>query len=187
MKIFIIKNPPMKNPTKNYLPLHISQFKKAFLDLPFEEKENICKSLKKVGVEINLYENPTPVSVAVVRVNTTQGIKVVIVKRGLSPFAGEYCLPCGYVDKMENAQMAAARELFEETGIDLAVADFTIIDSKISTRNTILLFCLYKHILEENEIDFNFKNEETLELSLGDKSTNYCFKTHNEVIENCDF
>ena len=189
MNVFVVKNRRslnMVNAIKNQLSLHINQFRKSFVNLSFEEKENVCKTLKKTGIEINLYENPTPIAVAIVKVMTTQGLKFLTVVRGLSPCVGEYCLPGGYVDKMENAQMAAARELFEETGLDLIVSNFRLIDSKISNRNTMLIFCEYIHTLQEQDIDWTFKSEETLRLSLGDKNTQYCFKTHQEIIEAYD-
>lgn len=167
---------------KGNIYLHIYQFRNAFISLSFDEKEIICKTLKSKGLEINLYENPTPVCVAIVRVMTDKGIKILTVTRGSNPCIGQYCLPGGYVDKMENAQMGAARELYEETGLDLAVSDFTIIDSKISERNTIMLFCIYNHVLTESDIDFNFRSKETLNVSLGDEHTAYCFRTHQEIV-----
>lgn len=168
---------------RNNIILHINQFRKAFSSLSFEEKEEVCKTLKKTGISINLYENPTPVAVAIVKIMTDNGIKFLSVVRGTSPYVGEYCLPGGYIDKMENAQMAAARELFEETGLDLPVSGFSIIDSKVSHRNTILIFCEYEHVIHESEINWDFVNDETLQLSIGDRNTDYCFRTHQEIIE----
>lgn len=185
MKIVVLKKKNainVVNMMKKQLGLHVNQFKKAFKSLNFEEQEELCKSLKKDGIEINLYRNPTPVAVAIVKVQTSDGIKILTVTRGIAPCVGEYCLPGGYVDTLENAQMAAARELYEETGLDLAVDDFTLIDSKVSQRNTILLFCEYNYVLSEDDIDWSFKTEETLELSLGDGSTQYCFNTHSDIM-----
>jgi 8-oxo-dGTP pyrophosphatase MutT (NUDIX family) len=43
---------------------------------------------------------------------------VVIVRRGSAmDYSGQYCLPCGYLDYDESAEQAAARELYEETGL----------------------------------------------------------------------
>lgn len=184
MKVLAKKKHPktMMNLIRSQMAVHINQFKRAFKNLSFEQQEELCKSLKKEGIEINLYHNPTPVAVAIVKVMTNEGIKILTVTRGLPPCIGELCLPGGYVDSYENAQMAAARELFEETGLDLAVNDFTIVDSKVSQRNTILIFCEYNYVLNEVDIDWSFKNEETLDLSLGNGSTNYCFNTHNDIM-----
>ena len=44
-------------------------------------------------------------------------LKVLLIKRALSPFQGEWALPGGFVDLDESLDAAARRELEEETGV----------------------------------------------------------------------
>lgn len=59
------------------------------------------------------YDNPLPVVAALLI--TTGGI--VLVKRGVEPFIGEWCLPRGFIDTDERPKQAIAREVREETGL----------------------------------------------------------------------
>lgn len=47
--------------------------------------------------------------------------KVLMIKRATNPDAGKYALPGGYLDKGESAELAAAREVREETGLEVEI------------------------------------------------------------------
>lgn len=59
------------------------------------------------------YVNPTPVAVCLLPVDGG----LLCVRRAIEPKVGHLALPGGYIDRAETWQRAAARELFEETGL----------------------------------------------------------------------
>ena len=65
------------------------------------------------------YRNPLPVAVMVAPVDAGGRIGVLAVRRAIAPQAGALALPGGFIELGESWQAAAARELREETGVDL--------------------------------------------------------------------
>jgi 8-oxo-dGTP diphosphatase len=59
------------------------------------------------------YDNPLPVVAALI----VAGNGLVLVKRGVDPFVGRWCMPRGYIDTDEKPKQAIAREVREETGL----------------------------------------------------------------------
>jgi 8-oxo-dGTP diphosphatase len=60
------------------------------------------------------YENPLPATAAVV---LDQEEHLLMVKRGMEPGKGEWCLPGGFVEIDESPSKGVLRELHEETGL----------------------------------------------------------------------
>jgi len=61
-----------------------------------------------------LYENPVPATAAVVLNGDDH---LLLVKRGMEPAKGEWCLPGGFVELDETPGEGVVRELHEETGL----------------------------------------------------------------------
>jgi len=60
------------------------------------------------------YQNPLPAAAALVLDDQR---RVLLVKRGITPNKGEWCLPIGFAETGETIAQAALRELCEETGV----------------------------------------------------------------------
>ncbi len=60
------------------------------------------------------YQNPLPAAAALVLDDQR---RVLLVKRGIEPNRGDWCLPIGFAETGETIAQAALRELREETGI----------------------------------------------------------------------
>lgn len=66
------------------------------------------------------YRNPLPVAVALQPVYDDRGTALVVITRSIAPARGGVALPGGFIDHREDWRHAVARELKEETGIDVA-------------------------------------------------------------------
>lgn len=68
--------------------------------------------------DVTRYEQPS-VTVDVVIFSVVEGqLKVLLIKRKHWPFEGMWAIPGGFVDMDEPLEDAAARELYEETGVE---------------------------------------------------------------------
>ncbi|GEM_PF-422765 len=80
------------------------------------------------------WDNPIPVAAVLVPFSTKavqqengswfpyatpNDSRILLVQRGIPPFPGQWCLPCGYINKKEHPKAAATRETHEESGIDV--------------------------------------------------------------------
>jgi 8-oxo-dGTP diphosphatase len=68
------------------------------------------------------YANPKPT--ANILVERTGDRRLLLVRRGRDPYAGCWDIPGGFVEDGEEAQVAALRELQEETGLDVRITGF---------------------------------------------------------------
>lgn len=62
------------------------------------------------------WDNPKPVTATLVPMDGG----LVLVKRKFEPFVGHWCLPGGFIEHSEHPAESAQREVFEETGLEIA-------------------------------------------------------------------
>jgi 8-oxo-dGTP diphosphatase len=70
-------------------------------------------------------------------------IKILLTRRNIDPYKGEWCLPGGHINLKENAKDAVIREVREETGLDFDCNFFNYFDEIIPEKNihaTVLIF-----------------------------------------------
>ncbi|HET6480286.1 MAG TPA: NUDIX domain-containing protein [Actinoplanes sp.] len=85
------------------------------------------------------YRNPSPVAVAVQPV----GAGLLVVHRAIPPAIDRLALPGGFIDVGESWQEAAARELFEETGLAVEAETAQLYDVVSAPDSTLLVFALF--------------------------------------------
>ena len=68
------------------------------------------------------YPRPSMTADAVVLCGVGEEMKVLVIRRGQEPFAGDLALPGGFLDPYEHPLQAALRELEEETGLRLPIS-----------------------------------------------------------------
>ncbi|OGP93811.1 MAG: hypothetical protein A2Z19_03385 [Deltaproteobacteria bacterium RBG_16_54_18] len=91
---------------KRFCPLCGNRLEKILHD---HRMRLVCTVCKKP-----LYENPLPVTAAVI---LDHGDQLLLVKRKMEPAKGEWCLPGGFVELDEGPAQGVVRELAEETGL----------------------------------------------------------------------
>ncbi len=78
-----------------------------------DDKERLC--CKSCGLII--YDNPAPCACAIV----LKSGKVMLTRRAVEPSRGLWDLPGGYIEVGESPEETLARELLEETGLEIAI------------------------------------------------------------------
>lgn len=135
-----------------------------------------------------MYKNPTPVVVGLIRVgDTSADLKLIAVRRSIEPFIGGLALPGGYVNEGESAEVAVAREIYEEIGVATVPGHWRPTLTRVTPNNKLLIFM--RHIValttwqyQDNVRSLFVPNAEVSELALVDTGDTLCFPLHQEVL-----
>jgi ADP-ribose pyrophosphatase YjhB (NUDIX family) len=123
------------------------------------------------------YLNPLPVVVLLVPL----GDGVVVIRRGIEPQKGTLTLPGGYIDYGETWQEGAQRELFEETGIVVALDQISLYDVQNGLDNTLVVFGLATR--QPQTVLKPFSSAETIEVVLITGPVELGFSMHTRTVQ----
>ena len=100
----------------------------AFADTPWPRTCTTCQQ--------TTWLNPIPVAVLLVPVD--QGL--LVIRRRQGPGRGKLALPGGFIELGESWQAAAAREVYEESGVAVSDSEVRLFDARSAPDGTLLVF-----------------------------------------------
>ena len=121
------------------------------------------------------YLNPLPVIVVLLPVSDG----LVVIRRNTEPQKGTLTLPGGYIDLGETWQEGAARELVEETGIDISGQELGLYDVMNGLDGTLIVFALAQQ--QPQDVLRAFASEETQEVVLIGHPIELGFSMHTKI------
>jgi ADP-ribose pyrophosphatase YjhB (NUDIX family) len=148
----------------------------GFCGASFAEDQTYPRQCQNCGNRT--YRNPTPVAVLLLPVD--QGL--LLVRRAIEPRKGQLAFPGGFINYGESWQTAAARELFEETGIVIEpaeVRDFRVLSAP---DGTLLVFGLANKRSAAELPEFVL-SEETEEIVIAEQPLELAFSLHEQVMQ----
>ncbi len=78
---------------------------------------------------------PKTTVAAIITAPDDNASKILLTRRNIEPFKGQWCLPGGHIDHYEAAGEDVIREVKEETGLDFEAQFFGYFDEIIPERN----------------------------------------------------
>ena len=124
------------------------------------------------------YKNPLPVAVGLVPVGD-QGL--LMVRRDIDPGKGALALPGGFIEIGESWQEACAREVFEETQLQLdpdSIEDFCVLSAP---DGTVLIFGLAEAVDPADVPEFEPTPEASERVVLAELTEELAFPLHTDA------
>jgi len=88
---------------------------------------------------------PDPKVAAVVFIEHQE--RVLLVRRAMNPEKGKWALPAGYIDDGEDPRAAAAREVREETGLEVEITELINVTGGSGTSGASIVICFAGRIV----------------------------------------
>lgn len=134
-----------------------------------------CQKCGKV-----FYKNPIP---SVVGISINDDKEILLVKRGVEPDIGSWCLPGGFIELGETSEQAVKRELLEETGLDVNPGEIITVDTTLGGFYGDVIVIAYKITVREGQ-DF-MPGDDALEVQYypKEKLPRLTFRSHELIID----
>lgn len=135
-----------------------------------------------------VYSNPKVVVACVVALeeeNDTDDYRLLLAKRAIEPRKGYWGIPQGYMEHGETTRQAAAREVYEETGVNLLPDDLTF-RAVYNVPGSVQL--VYEARIEDHEsLDLPETTLESTEIKFFSHNSlpDLCFPTVQWAIDHC--
>jgi ADP-ribose pyrophosphatase YjhB (NUDIX family) len=140
--------------------------------------ESLAFPRQCANCENTTYLNPLPVAVLLVPVE--EGL--LFIRRNIDPQKGKLALPGGYINAGESWQEAAARELFEETGVSIPSEEIELFNVLSAPDNSLLIFGLAKKRSSPELKEFVL-SDETAECLVSKRLDELAFPLHAQIVE----
>jgi ADP-ribose pyrophosphatase YjhB (NUDIX family) len=129
------------------------------------------------GCGTTTWLNPAPVAVVLLPVDDG----ILAIRRNINPGKGQLALPGGYIDLGETWQQAAAREVYEETGIQIDPAQLSVLNVRSAPDDTLIIFARGPHLLAANLPPF-VPSHETADRVVVTDPVKMAFGFHTELV-----
>lgn len=128
------------------------------------------------------FRNPLPVCVVLIPIKIGAQTGALAIRRAILPRIGDLALPGGYINFGETWQEAGAREVFEETGLEIDPTELREFRVRSAPDGTLIIFAL-ANPHELNELPPFSPNDETSERVVLVEETAMAFGLHTDILK----